>query len=46
MYEAPSRDDIKRVVIDAKTIRERKRRTPSERWSAAADDVRDMEKTA
>ena len=46
MYEVPSRDDIKQVVIDAKTIRERKRRTPSERWSAAADDVRDMERTA
>ncbi|MBC7232956.1 MAG: ATP-dependent Clp protease ATP-binding subunit ClpX [Chloroflexi bacterium] len=37
MYEIPSRQDIKQVVIDAQTIRERKRTQPLD-W--------DMEKTA
>jgi ATP-dependent Clp protease ATP-binding subunit ClpX len=37
MYEIPSRQDIKQVVIDAQTIRERKRPQPLD-W--------DMEKTA
>lgn len=38
MYEIPSRQDIKQVVIDAQTIRERKRLQPLVDW--------DMEKTA
>ncbi len=32
MYEIPSRQDIKQVVIDAQTIRERKRPQPLEGW--------------
>jgi len=38
MYQIPSREDIKQVVIDAETIRERKRAQPLEDW--------DMRKTA
>jgi ATP-dependent Clp protease ATP-binding subunit ClpX len=34
MYEAPSRQDIKQVVIDAKSIRERKRRSVPNGWAA------------
>jgi ATP-dependent Clp protease ATP-binding subunit ClpX len=32
MYEIPSREDIKKVVIDAQIIRERKRPQPFEGW--------------
>ncbi len=38
MYEIPSRQDIKQVVIDAQTIRERKRSQALADW--------DMEKIA
>lgn len=38
MYEIPSRHDIKQVIVDAQTIRERKRPQPLVDW--------DMEKTA
>jgi len=39
MYEVPSRQDIKQVVIDAQTIRERKKTQPLAGWD-------DIEKTA
>ncbi len=32
MYEIPSRQDVERVVIDAATIRDRKRQLPSDHW--------------
>jgi len=36
MYEVPSRQDIKQVVIDARSIRERKRRSVSNGWTTEA----------
>jgi ATP-dependent Clp protease ATP-binding subunit ClpX len=32
MYQIPSRKDVKQVVIDANTIRERRRTRPVEGW--------------
>jgi len=46
MYEIPSRQDIKQVVIDAQTIRERKRSQPLPAVSAAEGESWNMEEIA